>query len=373
MKYDFLIVGSGFFGATFAHIASKAGKSCLVIDKKDHIAGAAFDRKIHGINVSQYGAHIFHTHSDHIWQFVKQFGAWEPFTNRPKVISGGRVYSFPINLMTLHQAWGVTTPAEAAKKLKEVQVPCADPRNFEEWALSKIGRELYDLFIYGYTKKQYHREPRELPASIIQRLPIRLTFDENYFTTCHQGVPRDGYTSIVKNMLEGSRTELCCHFGYVKERWRDYAARLVYTGPIDEYFDYTYGRLDYNTLRFEHKEFRGDQQGNAVINWADESVPYLRSVEHKHFIHPDRFKKHYDTLDEQPSIVSYDIPAKFADHPEPYYPILDDRNLELHKRYAVLAKNDPRVIFGGRLGEYRYYDLDQTIASAMAKAAQVLV
>jgi UDP-galactopyranose mutase len=373
MKHTFLIVGAGFFGATFARKAMDRGMPCLVIDKLPHTAGAAHDRRVHGINVSSYGAHVFHTHDDGIWEFVRQFGEWEPFINKPKVVAGNRIFSFPINLMTLHQVWGVRTPQEAADKLRQVRIPCGNPRNFEEWALSRIGRELYDTFIYGYTKKQYHKEPRELPASILQRLPIRLTFDENYFTARHQAMPKDGYTRVVENMLEGAEVRLGVDFFTLRDTWRRLAHHLVYTGPVDRFFDYQYGQLDHNTLRFEHQVYRGDYQGNAVMNYADEAVPYLRSVEHKHFIHPNRFKKHHD-LDpgDAPTVVSFDLPIKFEDHPEPYYPLRDEKNLNLYARYAALKNGIEDVTFGGRLGEYQYFDIDQTIASATRKVERLL-
>jgi UDP-galactopyranose mutase len=371
MMYDFLIVGAGFFGATFARLAMNRGKTCLVIDKLPHVAGAAHDQKMEGINVSSYGAHIFHTHDDGIWKFVNCFGEWQPFINKPKVIAGRRIFSFPINLMTLHQIWGVTTPQEAAEKLRSVQVPCSNPRNFEEWALSKIGHELYYTFIYGYTKKQYHKEPRELPASIVQRLPIRLTFDENYFTACYQAMPVEGYTKIVENMLDGAKVEVERDFFGIRDNWRKIARHLVYTGPVDKFFDYQYGKLDYNTLRFEHKLYKGDFQGNAVMNHADEAVPHLRTIEHKHFL--DRnYKKHHDlNLGDATTVVSYDIPIKFEDHPEPYYPIRDPKNAILYSQYAALKKMAD-VTFGGRLGEYQYFDIDQTIASAMTKVEKLL-
>jgi UDP-galactopyranose mutase len=239
--------------------------------------------------------------------------------------------------------------------------------------LSRIGRELYDTFIYGYTKKQYHKEPRELPASILQRLPIRLTFDENYFTARHQAMPKDGYTRVVENMLEGAEVRLGVDFFTLRDTWRRLAHHLVYTGPVDRFFDYQYGKLDYNTLRFEHQVYQGDYQGNAVMNYADEAVSYLRSVEHKHFLNPNRYKKHHDLdLGTAPTVVSFDIPIKFEDHPEPYYPLRDEKNLNLYARYAALKNGIQDVTFGGRLGEYRYFDIDQTIASATRKVERLL-
>lgn len=375
MKYDFLVVGAGFFGATFARQVADAGKTCLVIDKKPHLAGAAYDKPIHGINVSQYGAHIFHTHSEEIWMYINRFSPMVPFINKPKVIYQGRVFSFPINLMTLHQLWGVRTPDEARRKLNEVRVPCEHPRNFEEWALSMVGRELYEIFYYGYTKKQWMKEPRELPASICQRLPIRLTYEENYFTTKYQGMPEVGFTKLVENMLEGVQVDLGVDFFDMKDRWQKIADHLVYTGPVDRFFDYEYGELEYNTLRFEHRLVEGDFQGNAVMNYTHQDVPYIRTIEHKHFYNHGQYRKHYDPKydsSKEVSVVSYDYPAKFSENPEPYYPIRDERNSDLYNKYFLLKKSLPNVTFGGRLGEYKYYDIDQTMASAISKARQLL-
>jgi|LakMenE18May11ns_1017448.scaffolds.fasta_scaffold9958988_4 UDP-galactopyranose mutase len=367
-EFDFMIVGSGFFGATFARKATDAGKKCLVIDKNNHIAGATYDRKWdNGIIVSEYGAHIFHTQSEEVWDFINKFTTIMPFTNKPKVLSKGNVYSFPINMMTLHQLWGVINPEEAYRKLQDVRIPCENPRNFEEWALDRVGKEIYELFFYGYTKKQWMKEPRDLPASIIQRLPIRLTYEENYFTTKYQGIPNEGYSATIKNMLDGIKTELNTDFFTIRNKWRDYAKHLIYTGPIDKFYDYEFGSLEYNTLRFEHKKMHGDYQGNAVFNHVDMSVPHIRTIEHKHFYKNN--PKHYEVKlqSKEETVVSYDIPVAFKDHPEPYYPIRDDKNSELYNKYADLKTNHKEITFGGRLGEYKYLDIDQTIASALTK------
>ena len=370
-KYDFLIIGSGFFGSTFARKATDAGKTCLVMDRLPHIAGAAHDKKDEsGIMVSQYGAHILHSHSDEVWNFLCQFSEIIPFINKPKVLSGNRVYSFPINMMTLHQLWGVITPEEAYKKIQSVRIKHDNPRNFEEWALDKIGHELYEMFIYGYTKKQYFKEPKELPSSIIQRLPIRLNYEENYFTTKHQGIPKEGYTNLVKNMLSGISVELGKDFFDIKDKWQSYAKHLVYTGPVDKFFEYQYGNLEYNTLKFEHKKFQGNFQGNAVFNHVDSNVPYIRTVEHKHFYKSG--PKHDLEIGDETTIVSYDIPIQFKDHPEPYYPIRDERNSMLYAKYFELKKDLNNVTFGGRLGEYKYLDMDQSIASAMSKLEKMI-
>lgn len=371
-RFDFLIVGAGFFGATFARKATDAGKSCLVIDRLPHIAGAAFDKKWdNGIIVAEYGAHIVHSQIDAIWDFLNQFSEIVPFTNKPKIISGDKVYSFPINMMTMHQLWGVITPEQARKKINSVRIPCDSPRNFEEWALDKIGTELYELFIYGYTKKQWLKEPRELPSSIIQRLPIRFTYEENYFSTKYQGMPKDGYGKLVENMLDGIDVRLGVDFFSMKNNWQDYAKHLVYTGPIDKFFDYEYGKLEYNTLKFEHEVHYGDFQGNAVFNHVDLSVPHIRTIEHKHFY--KRGPKH-ELLhgNNDPTVVSKDIPISFKDHPEPYYPIRDEINSRLYTKYFDLKKEFQNITFGGRLGEYKYFDIDQTIASAMSKVDKII-
>lgn len=361
--YDALIVGSGFFGATFARYLTDAGKKCLVIDKNPHIAGMAYDSKRENILVSEYGAHILHSNSDYVWQFMQQFTKIIPFINKPKAKAKNRIYSFPINLMTLQQVWGISTPEEGRRKLLEVRIPCEYPKNFEEWILDKVGRELYELFIYGYTKKQWGREPRELPASIIQRLPIRLTYNEDYFATKYQGMPVEGYAKLIENMLSGIDVRLGVDFFSLD--WKKYAKRLVYSGPIDRLFDYCHGKLTYNSLRFEHKKFQGDYQGNAVINHTGAETPYLRSVEHKHFNSQGLQEKH-DTLivdRHKPTIVTFDYPAQEG---ESYYPLRDQRNSEIYVKYLKIIPND--ITVGGRLGSYKYYDIDQTVAEALKKA-----
>lgn len=369
--YDILIVGAGFFGATFARKMTDAGKKCLVIEKSPHVAGAAYDKKWdNGIIVAEYGAHILHSHSKEIWDFLSRFSEIEPFINKPKVLSENLVYSFPINMMTLHQLWGVVTPKEAKEKLDSVKVPCNNPRNFEEWALDKIGKELYYKFIYGYTKKQWMKEPSQLPSSIIQRLPIRLTYEENYFSTKYQGIPKLGYTKLIENMLDGIDVRLETDFFKIRDDWKNLARHLIYTGPVDKFFDYQYGELEYNTLRFEHKLHKGDYQGNAVFNHVDLKTPYLRSIEHKHFY--KNYSKHQLSIDESDSVITFDHPISFKDHPEPYYPIRDDLNSNLYAKYFELKKSMPEVTFGGRLGEYKYLDIDQSVASAISKAEKLI-
>lgn len=369
--YDFLIVGSGFFGSTFARRATDHGKKCLVIEKKNHIAGAAHDVPFQDYYVSSYGAHIFHTHSSEIWNFVNQLEEFIPFINRPKVLSGGVMYSFPINLMTMHQLWGVKKPSEAIEKLENVKIKFENPKNFEEWALSMVGEEIYKKFFYGYTKKQWLKEPKELPTSIIQRLPIRLTYDENYFTTKHQGIPKNGYTNFVKKLLDGIDVDTNVDFIKNKDKLSSMAKTIIYTGPIDEYYNYEFGNLDYNTLRFTKEEYKGDFQGNAVINYADEDVPYIRSVEHKHFYKHGESTKHYTRKNESKiSIITYDHPVSFKENPDPFYPIRNEKNSDIYKKYNSIKSSN--IIFGGRLGEYKYLDLDATMASAISKCNKFL-
>ena len=372
-RFDYLIVGAGFFGSTVARILTDAGKSCLVIDKDIHLGGAAHDFiwPTNGQIVCGAGAHIFHTQSEQVWNFVNRFCEMESFINKPKVLTGGKVYSFPLNMMTFHQLWGVVTPEEARQKLNEVRVPCVRPRNFEEWALDKIGPELYELFIYNYTKKQWMKEPRELPSSIIQRLPIRLTYDENYFTAKYQSMPKNGYSELIKTMLDGIDVRLGIDFFTMRD-WHDYASHLIYSGPLDRFFGYELGELEYNTMKFVHKTFIGDYQGNAVFNHTDDSVSYLRSIEHKHF--QKSYRKHYDPLleDKKETVVSFDYPVSFKENPEPYYPIRDTKNSSLYEQYSKLAKNISDMSVGGRLGSYRYIDLDQAIAEGMTLANSIL-
>lgn len=369
VKHDFLIVGAGPFGAAFARTAADLGKTCLVIDKREHIAGNVYSKKVHGIDVHMYGAHIFHTDNDDIWQFVNRFGRWKPFQNNPLARIGSKVYSFPINLMTLHQLWGVITPAEARARLDQTRIPCDNPQNAEEFLLDQVGREIYELFFRGYTQKQWFKEPRDLPASIVTRLPFRLTFDDSYFHARHQAIPVEGYTSIFAAMLEGIDVDLGVDFFSMRDDWRRYARQLVFTGPIDRFYDHTLGRLEYRSLRFEFETHTGDFQGHAVFNYPELDVPYIRSIEHKHFLQPG--PKHITSAGDEPTVVSYDFPIAPDDArniEDPQYPIRDAANSERYSRYADLARGTPDIIFGGRLGEYRYYDIDQAIGSAIAKA-----
>lgn len=364
--YDYLIVGAGFYGASFARAATDLGKKCLVMDKRGHIAGAAYDVPVADYYVSEYGAHIFHTNSLKVWDFFSRFTTFKQFINRPKVLSLGKMLSFPINLMTLQQLYGVTSPAEAEEYLAGVRLNIESPSNFEDWMLSMVGEDLYRRFYYHYTKKQWFKEPRELPVSIAQRIPIRLTYDENYFITKFQGIPDQGYTNLIRNMLDGIKVEL--GVAYSKD-YEKMANKVIYTGPIDEYYNYEHGELDFRTLQFTKEVYAGDKQGNAVVNYTDSFPSYIRSIEHRHFYRHGEAIKHYGAAAEPvQSVVTYDRPVKFEKGMDPFYPIRDKINSAMYAKYAAVP-ND-KVSFGGRLGEYKYLDMDQSAASALAAVSR---
>lgn len=371
---DYLIVGAGPFGAAFARTAADYGKKCLVIDKRPHVAGNAYTERKHDIDVHMYGVHIFHTDMEHIWGFVNRFGDWHQTKYNPRVFSQGGVYSFPVNLFTMYQLWGVKTPAEAAAKLEEVRYTFDQPpRNAEEWILANVGEEIYHKFFYGYTKKQWFKEPSRLPASIITRLPFRLTYNDSYFGTKYQAVPTYGYTTFYEAMLDHPNIEVRLEQDFFThyENWKTMADRLIFTGPIDRFFGHSQGKLEYRSLRFDHQVFKGDYQGHIAINHNDLDVPYIRSIEHKHFF-PGA--KHSVTLGDKPTVVTFDHPIPPAEmDDDPQYPIRDAANSYMYNEYRKLAALEPRILFGGRLGEYQYYDLDQAMASAIAKAKKEVV
>lgn len=369
-KYDYLIVGAGLFGATFAYLATKAGKRCLVIDKRDHIGGNLFCEKVEGINVHKYGAHIFHTSDKEVWDFVNSIVPFNRYTNSPVAAApDGRLYNLPFNMNTFYQMWGVKTPQEAQEKLEEQRREAiermrdegiTEPRNLEEQALCLIGKDIYEQLIKHYTEKQWGRPCTELPAFIIRRLPVRLTFDNNYFNDSYQGIPVGGYNKLIDGLLEGVDVRLNCDFKDIKKNWREFADKLVYTGAIDEYFDFKLGRLDWRTVRFETETLdTPNYQGNAVVNYTDAKTPWTRIIEHKHF------ETFGDKVYENPhSVISREYSSEFKEGMEPYYPVNNERNNHLAEEYRKMAAQEQDVIFGGRLAEYKYYDMAPVIAKA---------
>ncbi len=350
--YDYLVTGSGIFGSVFAHEITKFNKSCLVIDKRNHIGGNAYTKNIEGINVSCYGPHIFHTNNKHVWDYINKFANFNNFINSPKVYYKGKVYSFPINMMTFHQLWGVVTPQEAEEKLQKVKIPCKNPKNIKDYALANWGEEIYSIFIEQYTKKQWNRDPKDLPASIIKRLPVRLTYKENHYYDSYQGMPIGGYTQIFDKLLDGIDVTLNTNFKDIGD-WRSIGKKLIFTGSIDEFFDYKYGELEYRSLRFEEEILDGDFQGTAVMNYTDINVPYTRIVEHKHF----------EEIQSKKTVITKEYPDNWSREKEAYYPIGDEKNNKIYNKYKKEIPND--VIISGRLGSYKYLDLDTTISMAL--------
>lgn len=358
MSYDYLVVGSGLFGSTFAREITDAGFKCLVIDCKNHIGGSAYTEVVDDIVVHVYGGHIFHTNSDKVWNFVNRFAYFNHYIHQVKVFKNGLIYSFPINLFTLYQLWGIKTPEEAKKRLEEVKIVNPNPKNLEEWILSQVGEELYRNFIYGYTKKQWGTEPKNLPASIIQRLPIRMTMNDQYFSDRYQGIPAGGYTPMFEKMLSGIPVELNTDYLKNREEFDRLAKKVVYTGALDSFFEYDLGRLGWRSLDFEHQRFESENmQGNSVINYPDENVKWTKILEHKYF----EFKNQPTT------ILTKEIPADYTEGRERFYPINTDENLELRRKYWDRI-DSAKYIFGGRLGNYQYYDMHQVIAEAMKTA-----
>lgn len=354
-EYDFLVVGCGMFGATFAQRMTEKGRKVLVIEKRTHIGGNCYTENIEDIHVHKYGPHIFYTGDEEVWEYVNRFAEFNRFVNRPKVRYKDKIYSFPINLMTLYQLWGVKTPSEAEQKLKEVAIPNDNPKNLEEYILSHVGREIYEIFFKGYTQKQWNKDPKELPASVIKRLPIRLNFDDGYYKTKYQGIPIGGYTKMFEQMLKEVEIRLNTDYFDNQDHWNSIADKVVYTGKIDEYFDYRFGELEYRGLRFETKVLDGDYQGNAVINYTEQHVPFTRITEHKHF----EFKNTEKT------VVTWEYPDDYDKTKTPYYPVNNDRNNKLAALYMTQAEKQPRLVFGGRLATYAYLDMGQTVCSAL--------
>lgn len=362
--YDYLIVGAGLFGAVFAHEAAKEGKSVLVIEKRDHIAGNVYTKDMEGIHVHKYGAHIFHTNLKHVWDYVQQFAAFNRFTNSPVANYHGELYSLPFNMYTFNKMWGVVTPEEAAAKIEEERraAGITEPKNLEEQAISLVGTDIYEKLIKGYTEKQWGRPCSELPAFIIKRLPVRLTFDNNYFNALYQGIPVGGYTKMVGNMLRGVEVKLGVDYLADKEKWDSMAERVIYTGPIDAYFHYALGPLEYRSVRFETEVLdQPNFQGNAAVNYTDRETPWTRIIEHKWF----EFGKDSEGNDLPKTVISREYSSEWKVGDEPYYPVNDEKNGALYQKYKQLAKKETKVIFGGRLGEYKYYDMDAVIDSAL--------
>ena len=364
MKYDYLIVGAGLYGAIFAHEAKKAGKSVLVIDKRPNIAGNVYTEDVEGIQVHKYGAHIFHTNSKKVWDYVNQFAEFNRFTNSPVANYNGELYSLPFNMYTFNKMWGVVTPEEAAAKIEEQkkEANITEPKNLEEQAISLVGTDIYEKLIKGYTEKQWGRSCKELPAFIIKRLPVRFTFDNNYFNALYQGIPVGGYTKMVAHMLEGVEVRLDTDYLADRETFDEMADKVVYTGAIDAYFDYKLGTLEYRSVRFETELLdMPNFQGNAAVNYTDAKTPWTRIIEHKWF----EFGKDAKGNDLEKTVISREYSSEWKPGDEPYYPVNDEKNGALYAQYRELAEKEERVIFGGRLGEYKYYDMDQVIAAAL--------
>ena len=368
--YDYLVVGSGLFGAVFARQATDAGKKVLVIDKRPNIAGNVYTEKVEGINFHKYGAHIFHTNNTQVWEYVNRFATFNRFTNSPVANYKGELYSMPFNMYTFNKMWGVVTPEEAAAKIEEQKKEITgEPQNLEEQAISLVGRDIYEKLVKGYTEKQWGRDCKDLPAFIIKRLPVRLTFDNNYFNALYQGIPIGGYTKLVENLLEGIEVRLNEDYLVDKEKWNNLAGKIVYTGAIDAYFDYSLGNLEYRSVRFENEILdMPNFQGNAAVNYTDRETPWTRIIEHKWF----EFGKDENGNDLPKTIISREYSSEWKPGDEPYYPVNDERNGELYKKYKGLADKEEKVIFGGRLGEYKYYDMDAVIASALECAKKQL-
>lgn len=364
-KYDYVIVGAGLFGAVFAQEAKKAGKKCLVVDKRSHIAGNIYTKEIEGIQVHEYGAHIFHTSNKEVWEYVNQFAEFNRYTNSPVANYKGEIYNMPFNMNTFNKLWGVVTPKEAKEKIEaqKREYSVENPKNLEEQAINLVGPDVYTKLVKGYTEKQWGKRATELPAFIIKRLPVRFTYDNNYFNDNYQGIPIGGYTKMIEKMLEGTEVQLDEDFLKNKDKYSQMADKVVYTGMIDEYFDYCYGELEYRSLRFETEVLEEENhQGNAVVNYTEYEVPYTRIIEHKHFEYGTQPK----------TVITREYPKTWKKGDEPYYPMNDEKNIALYEKYSALARKEGNVIFGGRLGQYKYYDMDDTIEAALKCVKSVL-
>jgi UDP-galactopyranose mutase len=362
-KVDYLIVGAGLFGCVFAHEMTKKNKKCLVIDKREHLGGNIYNENKEGINIHKYGAHIFHTNDKTIWDYVNSFVEFNRYTNSPLANYEGSLYNLPFNMNTFYQLWGVKTPEEAKAKISEQikENNITNPKNLEEQALSLVGKDVYEKLIKGYTEKQWGRKATDLPAFIIKRLPVRFTFDNNYFNDKYQGIPIGGYNKLTEGLLAGIETMTNVDFFEQKETFEKMAKKIVFTGKIDEFFDYKFGKLEYRSLEFKHEVLNvQNYQGNAVVNYTDSQIPYTRIIEHKHF----------EFGNQKNTIITKEYPKEWKQGDEPYYPINDEKNLKIYSKYKEIASYSDNVIFGGRLAEYKYYDMHQVIASALKKAKE---
>ena len=368
--YDYLIVGSGLYGSVFAREATNKGYKCLVIDKRDNVGGNIYTEKVEGINVHKYGAHIFHTNNQNVWDYITQFATFNRFTNSPVANYKGELYSLPFNMYTFNKMWGVVTPEEASARIDEQKKEVkGEPKNLEEQAISLVGRDIYEKLIKGYTEKQWGRDCVNLPTFIIKRLPVRLTFDNNYFNALYQGIPVGGYTKMIETMLNGIEVRLGKDYLKEKAKWDEMAKKIVYTGPIDAYFNYCFGPLEYRSVRFETELLdKPNFQGNAAVNYTDRETPWTRIIEHKWF----EFGKDKDGNDLPKTVISREYSSEWQPGDEPYYPVNDEKNGALYKQYKEMADKEKNVIFGGRLGEYKYYDMDQVIDAALERCQKEL-
>ena len=370
LMYDYLIVGAGLYGAVFAREAAEAGKKVLVIDKRPNIAGNVYTEDVEGIKVHVYGAHIFHTNNREVWDYVNRFAAFNRFTNSPVANYNGELYSLPFNMYTFNRMWGVVTPEEAAAKIAEQRKEISgEPKNLEEQAISLVGRDIFEKLVKGYTEKQWGRDCKDLPAFIIRRLPVRLTFDNNYFNALYQGIPTEGYTKLVERLLDGIEVRLNCDYLENRDALDREAKQVIYTGPIDAFYGFRLGTLEYRSVRFETELLdQPNFQGNAAVNYTDRETPWTRIIEHKWFT----FGKDEQGNDLPKTVISREFSAEWKPGDEPYYPVNDEKNGALYQRYKALAGREKKVVFGGRLGEYKYYDMDQVIAAALQKAREEL-
>ena len=362
MKYDYLIVGSGLYGATFAYLAKQKGKKVLVIDKRNHLGGNIYCENVEGINVHKYGAHIFHTSNKEVWDFVNNFVPFNRYTNSPVANFHGKLFNLPFNMNTFYQMWGVTTPDEAKAKIEEQKKESGitEPKNLEEQAISLVGKDIYFTLVKEYTEKQWGRDCKDLPSFIIKRLPVRFTFDNNYFNDAYQGIPIGGYNKLIEGLLDGIETQTNVDFFADRQKWKSVAEKIVFTGKIDEFYDYKFGKLEYRTVRFENETLNVQNfQGNAVVNYTSHDQPFTRIIEHKHF------EVENPSYQNEKTVISKEYSTEWQDGMEPFYPVNDEKNAKVYKKYKELADKESNVIFGGRLAEYKYYDMDDVIEKVM--------